>query len=158
MKDEETVLAVYRESQKATPAERWRKPAIPVAVEHDTSRASWDPIHKAWRPMVNYTYDADTIERFRTGRLCIECQEPQESPFPGDGKGNHLPFCTIDMSKDQVGRFAEEFEGEKWIGPTTSLTDEFDKLDDKGKRRIHNPQSQILVKRPSGLIIPDDAA
>ena len=158
MKDVETVLAEYREAQKATPAERWRKPVIPAAVEHDSSRVSWDPLRQAWRPMVTYVFDAETVERFRTGHVCIECHEPQSSPFPKAGEGNHLPHCDFDMSRDQGTRFAEEFEGEKWMGPTTSLDDEFERLAESGQRRRFTSGSQIMVPRASGLIVPSDAA
>lgn len=157
MKDQATVIAEYREERKETPAERWRKPAIPVAVEHDTSRSSWDPLRNAWRPMVTYTFDAETVERFRLGRLCLECHEPQESPFPSAGEGHHLPHCSFDMRREQSDRFEKEFEGEKWLGPTTSLDYEFDRLEEEGQRKRFTAGSQIMVPRESGLLVPKDA-
>jgi hypothetical protein len=37
-KSVESIVREYREEQKKDgPAERWRKPVIPVAVEHDSS-------------------------------------------------------------------------------------------------------------------------
>lgn len=140
-KSVESILREYREGQKQDgPAERWRKPVIPAAVTHDSSQVTHDG--NGWRAGYNATFDAETVERFRVGRACLRCWEPQEHAFP-DACG----LCGYAIRDLQARDFEQEFHGEKWLGPTTSLHDEFERLDEKGKKRRHNPQSSIWLPR-----------
>ncbi len=140
-KSTEDIIREYRDQQKQDgPAERWRKPVIPVAVEHDTSTATHDGTN--WRAGYNATFDDETIERFRVGRACLQCWEPQEQAFP-----DKCSLCGYPIRHQQAADFAREFHGEKWMGPTTSLNDEFERLDDEGKRKRHTPGSSIWLPR-----------
>ena len=141
----------YLKEQEATPAERWRKPLIPIAVEQDSDEVEWDG--NAWRPKVRYTYSEEGIERLRLGYCCLVCKEPQQLPFP-----DNCSLCGYAMKERQGKDFDTEYQGTKWVGPTTSLSYEFDRMIDEGQRKRHQPGSQILVQRPSGLIVPSDAS
>lgn len=138
-KSTESLLREYRESQKKDgPAERWRKPVIPLAVEDDPHSATHDG--HVLRAGFNATFDAETIERFRQGYACMRCWEPQETPFP-----ETCPLCRYPIRDRQREDFAAEFEGEKWIGPTTSLADEFERMVTEGEKRRHKPGSSIWI-------------
>jgi hypothetical protein len=141
-KSAETLLREYRAEQKRLesdgPAERWRKPVKPLAVVDDPSQATFDG--NVLRAGYNATFDADTIERFRQGYACIRCWEPQQTPFP-----EACPLCMYPIKDRQREDFAAEFEGEKWIGPTTSLSDEFERMVHEGQKKRHKPGSSIWV-------------
>lgn len=143
-KSAEDLVREYRTEQKKLqddgPAERWRRPVRPVAVEDDPSSATFDG--NVFRAGFNATFDADTIERFRQGYACMRCWEPFEEAFP-----EACPLCMYPVRDRQRVDFADEFEGEKWIGPTTSLSDEFDQMVEGGQRKRHKPGSSIWVPR-----------
>jgi len=142
MKSAEELLREYRAEQarleKEGPAERWRMPPRAITVENDPSQAVFDGnVHRSG---YNATFDENTIERFRLGYLCLRCWEPQQTPFPVA-----CSLCGYSMSELQQGDFDKEFAGTKWIGPTTSLSDEYERMIDDGKRRRHEPGSSILI-------------
>lgn len=139
VKSTETIVREYRQKQKKEgPAERWRKPVIPVAVTDDPTKATHDG--NVFRAGYNATFDADTIERFRQGYACLRCWEPQERPFP-----EVCGLCMYPIRDNQQKDFAEEFEGEKWIGPTTSLSDEYERMIEEGQKKRHQAGSSILL-------------
>ena len=140
MKSVEEIVAEYRQAQKKTPAERWRKAVKPVAVE-DSNR-SFTHDGNVLRGGVNATFDEETIERFRLGRACLKCWEPLEEAFPVA-----CPLCGYSVREFQAAHFQEEFEGEKWVGPTTSLADEHERLKLEGEERRWRPGSSILLPR-----------
>jgi hypothetical protein len=147
-KSAESLLREYRQKQAEDgPAERWRKPIRPVAVEDDPSTVTFDG--NVMRAGYRATFDQETIERFRQGYACIRCWEPQETPFP-----EACSLCGYSMQALQRQHFQEEFEGERWFGPTTSLTDEYERMLENGQRRRHQPGSSIWL--PSG--VSDSAA
>lgn len=116
-----------------------RRPAIPIDTEID-------PDHLlvrsdgTLRNAVLYHYSAEDIGRIREGYCCLKCGESQvgeracrlcsrkkgreirhQAPFP-----EHCYLCGFAMKADQAQRFGEEFAGEVWIGPATSLEDEME--------------------------------
>lgn len=141
MKSTETLIREYREEQKQEgPAERWRRPVRPVAVENDSSVATHDG--NTYRAGYQATFDAETIERFRLGRACLRCWEPLEEAFP-----KACPLCGYAVGENQGRDFEQEFEGEKWMGPTTSLSDEYERMILKGQEKRHQPGSQVILPR-----------
>lgn len=145
-KSQEDLLYEYRDAQKKDgPAERWRKPVIPIAVEDDPHTITHDG--NVLRSGYNATFDEETIERFRVGRVCMRCWEPQEEAFP-----EHCGLCKYPMGELQARDFEREFEGEKWIGPRTTLADEYERMLENGKRKRHTPGGQILTS--SGILLP----
>lgn len=127
--------------------ERWRKPLIPVAVETDPSRARYDAGLRKWVEVVNLTFRKDDVERIRLGYACLRCQEPHETPFP-----ERCFVCGYGMKANQEKDFPLEFDGEKWVGPRTSLDEELTRLEEDTKPRMwHTPGSQILLPRGVNL-------
>ncbi len=141
MKSTETLIRDYRKQQNQDgPAERWRNPVRPVAVDSDSDVATFDG--NVYRAGYNATFDAETIERFRVGRICLRCWEPLEEAFP-----EACPLCGYAVGENQAKDFVEEFEGEKWMGPTTSLSDEYERMIENGKRKRHEPGSKVVLPR-----------
>jgi hypothetical protein len=144
LKSTESLIRDYRKSQaKEGPADRWRKPVVPVAVEHDPNSATHDG--NVTRAGYHATFDADTVERFRLGRACLRCWEPLEEALP-----NMCPLCGYGVREYQRRDFEQEFEGEKFMGPTTSLSDEYERMILNGKKKRHVPGSQIILPRGVG--------
>lgn len=107
--------------------ERWRTPAKIAAVEEDPNRIYHDG--NVYRRQIDVTYDGPTLARMRMGYLCFRCMEPQERPMP-----TACVLCGYDMAEYQARDLALEFEGEKHIGPSTSLDDEVAAMREKRER------------------------
>ncbi len=123
--------------------ERWRQPFTAKNVEtHEKASATF-----AGRTYRDYDVAAEheQVQRLREGRVCINCWEPQEKPFPGPGE--HLPGCQVNIKRDQAELFARLYEGEKWVGPRLSL-EEVRALDDEAKAR------ETHTKRDSHIWVP----
>lgn len=139
---EKQVARFLEEQAKEGPADRWRKPVRPVVVEptNEEIRIDGDVVRGGF----NATFDDETIERFRTGQACLKCWEPQRSAFPVVCS---LPGCGYRIRERQTIDFQEQYEGKKWVGPSTSLSDEYERMKDDGARRRHKPGSSIIVPR-----------
>lgn len=120
--------------------ERWRKPVIPVAVESCATEYSWDG--EGYRKNVNWTLTPEDFGRVKAGYVCVNCMEPQETPYP-----EHCSLCQFPMREKQPRLVAFEYQGEKHIGPSTSLTEEMDRLEDWADRKEHQAGSSIWVPR-----------
>ena len=102
------------------------------------------------------TWPKDVIRKIQAGYQCLKCWEPQPEPFPKEC-GN--PCCRYPMRAAQAHDFELEFEGDKWIGPVTSLDDEIAKLEERSARRTHRAGSSIAVpsevnRSRGGVILP----
>jgi hypothetical protein len=127
--------------------ERWRKPAVPLEISQDVESAWWDGTR--WYGGTNATYGTEDHERFRAGRLCFGhsglCAEPFETPFP-----ETCSVCGYEVRENQARDYAIEFQGEKHIGPSTSMRQEMDRLNDWADREYHTTRSGIVVPRRAG--------
>lgn len=80
-------------SGELVPIERWRRPAkILDAVEGDALVQMGDDREMV---QVNVSVDADTLQRMFEGRICINCLEPLEEPFPEVCNGLKAPDGTV---------------------------------------------------------------
>ncbi len=141
MTDVETMVADFiAEQRENNPAERWRKPVKPVVVEPDNSEVRLDG--DVLRGGYNATFDEETIERFRVGRACLKCWEVHEEAFPAK-----CSLCGYPMKDRQTTDFQEAFGGKKWVGPSTSIPDEIERMKYEGAKRRHTPGSSILLPR-----------
>ena len=126
---------------------RWKEPAVPYAVERTSGLLK--EIGGTLRQDFYAVLSARDIERLRQGYLCLNCLEPQERPFP-----DRCPLlgCGYEMKRYQSVDFSKEFDPSgRHIGPSTTMEEELDRLDDAHERRIHLPGGQILV--PSNVAI-----
>ena len=122
--------------------ERWRRAPEILEVRDDPSRLDGDT--GTLRQGYEVALSSESIERLRTGYLCLRCLEPQSEPFPAKCGAW---WCTYAMRTEQAADFARKFKGQKIVGPSTSMEEELDRLDDTHERRIHVPGLQILIPR-----------
>lgn len=104
-------------------SERWRQPAIPVAIEPTDQIVTLGDGRTlalsapALRP--------EDIERARAGYLCLKCLEPFERAWP-----EKCNACGAPIRREQAAYLAREY-GEIQLGPSTSLSDELAALKEK---------------------------
>lgn len=120
--------------------ERWRRPVVPLAIEEDIDRVRIED----GRTYMHYEYALrpEDVERIRLGYVCanVPCFEPHETPFP-----ERCNVCGFPMRELQLIRFAREYVGDRWVGPTDSVDDELAELAETAARAKHTPGSSILV-------------
>lgn len=108
--------------------ERWRKGIQNSVVEEEGSEV-WR-IGDRYVRGVNWTLTPDDIYRLREGRLCINCMEPQETPFP-----ERCALCQYPIRDDQIRRFTVEYQGWKDVGPETTDAEEVERLTQETERK-----------------------
>ena len=99
--------------------ERWRKPAEVVGeIEPDPNKAIQLVDGRIQRePMIPFS--AETVDRLRSGWLCMKCVEPFERAWP-----IKCPVCGAPVRTEQARYFAMRYAGEIRIGPHTTLEEE----------------------------------
>lgn len=124
--------------------ERWRKPVKPVAVELDLTKVEY--VAGRWVHPLNTTITPEDFERVREGYVCLDCWEPQPVPYP-----DKCRLCGCRMSPPDYWheRIENEFEGWKHVGPSTTIEQELDRLDDYAERKFWTPGSQVYI--PPGV-------
>lgn len=143
--ESEVVQEALEQDAQDAPAERWRRPPIVAKVEHDPTQVTFDG--HALRAGVRMTLSPETMERLRQGYLClgwgdVPCLEPQETPFPEE-----CSLCSYPMKQRQVHDFAAQFKGEEWLGPRTTLEEEWEKSHEGSLRRWHRNEKSIAVPK-----------
>lgn len=124
--------------EQAIPAERWRRFTPPAAIEDSPTDVIVEDGHIS--RAADVTWPKEVIEKIRTGYQCLKCWEPQPEPFP-----MQCPVCGYRMRANQATDFEQEFHGDKWIGPTVSLEEHLEILEEKSARKTHKPGSSIIV-------------
>ena len=119
------------------------EPITAVAIETDENFTYEDEDGTVYEHP-DSTFTPDNMARFREGRACLRCWELQEIPFliaASDvirrTKEKHLPGCayTYDgIQNHQQRDFAEEFSGEKWIGPKRRLEETIAEDDERRRK------------------------
>lgn len=94
-----------------------RRPALPVAVDVDTTRVRIDTGTGERYQEVEHVYTEYDVGRIRAGYCCLNCGEAQDEPFP---KVCKIPFCAYPIRERQAQDFGEQFEGYTTIGPSKS--------------------------------------
>lgn len=85
-----------------------------------------------WMNDVKVALAPEEVERIRQGYVCIECLEPQETPFPEKCSAF---WCKYPIREKQTAEFAERYKGEVRSGASTTLREDFDRLEEESKRR-----------------------
>ena len=120
------------------------RPALPVAVDEDLSRARIDTRTGERYQELEMIYTEYDVGRIRAGYCCIECGEAQERPFPLS-----CSVCSFPMMTEQTKRFGEQFDGYTTVGPSRSLEElraEDDEAKEKARRaREGKPTSSIWL-------------
>jgi len=120
-------------------SERWRKPAVIFdAVEGDTVvlMPSGEPMVQA-----NVSVDDETIARLKQGYLCMNCLEPQETPFP-----EACSLCGYTMRANQLRDLGEKPGNldEVWVGSRIKPEDEIARMDE-----------HYEYEQRTGIVLPD---
>lgn len=149
--------------------ERWAKPYIPAAVETRSDSLWIEETADGPIPRGDYdhTMKPEDFQRFREGRLCLRCWEPQEEGFAEFEKQNHLPGCSYDIRERQLRDLELEVDGYKHIGPSKPMQDYLDQNYDVRENTPHfDPRTGrptgggFSVRRkprrtPGGIIVPE---
>jgi len=120
----------------------WRRPSVPIAVEDgefataETGRATLD--YKA-------RFSEVEIGRRREGYVCVNCWEPQETPFP-----EKCCLCGFPMQRLQRQVFDAQFQGNERARWVERIEDELEKLEDTHERNFHKTKTGIMV--PKGVL------
>lgn len=111
-------------------AERWRKPATVLEIETSRQRTqTWVGDPRGEMEDYDLTLDEESTERVRLGYLCIDCLEPQETPFP-----EACSLCGYPMRSQQAEHFARTYRGIEVVGPSVSLADEIEMAQERASR------------------------
>ena len=117
--------------------ERWRRPLAVTAVEPDPA-GTFTAGDRVYSNADVTLADEGEYQRLREGYVCANCLEPHEIPFP-----TACTLCGFPMQDEQSERLQQAFKGEKWVGPRTSNSDEFQRLDELNARAAR-----------SGIVLP----
>jgi hypothetical protein len=120
-------------------SERWSKPAtIYDAVEGDTlvQMPGGELMIQA-----EISVDEETVQRMRSGYICIMCIEPQEKPFP-----EKCVLCGYHMRDRQSHDLSTKRNSlnEVWVGSRINKEDEIARMDE-----------HYEYERRTGIVLPD---
>lgn len=120
--------------------ERWAEPPKVFAVEQRSrlvqiGRNFWEC------PFVIFETIEDA-DRVRLGYVCISCLQCHEEPWP---EFCDLDTCRFPIRAMQARVFADMWEGEIPVGPSTTLAEEWERAKDEVQRKRHDPHSSIWV-------------
>lgn len=121
-----------------------RKPVIPLAVEQDEGHVLLKRNGET-RAAYNLTLDPEDVGRMKAGYVCARCLEAQDEAFPKE-----CGVCRFPMEDHQVEFLAKAYQGNKRVGPSTSMEDELaavQELEDRQKRSQSVSAPQIIVPR-----------
>jgi len=109
-------------------SERWRQPARVLDIQQSPTQGIWLPDGRV-QGEVEITLALETIERMRTGFMCVKCFEPFEEAWP-----ERCHVCGAPIRSKQAEHFAREFGGEVHLGPNTSLEEEIAGLPERAAK------------------------
>jgi len=123
-----------------------RRPALPIAVDSDTTRIRVDSLGRR-HAEYDMTYTEYDWGRIKEGYCCFECGEAQFE--------NGLPvaflercICGYPMRERQARDCSEQFDGPTTIGPTRSIEElrvEDEEQKERARRIREKPTSRIIV-------------
>ena len=124
--------------------ERWRKPPVVLHIEDDVSGGTvhFDGDDRLMRD-VRVTVDAETVQRYREGRLCFNCiWEPFAEAFP-----EVCPVCGYEVRKLQAIEVALKYDGIEDMRATPSIDAEENRMQEENERRrsVKNKNSRIWL-------------
>lgn len=120
--------------------QRWRKPALPLAVEdqytHTTIINGREvlEVKTRWKP--------EDIERFRLGYVCMNCIEPHEQPFP-----EKCSLCNYPMRDKQPAEFERAFKGVERDPRAKRIEEGLDRVDETHERNFYVVKNGIVIPR-----------
>lgn len=128
-----------------------RRPAVPVEVDEDVNNVLVRADGEVRRNVL-LIFEAEDVERIRTGYCCIRCGESQVdhgAPFPA-----RCYLCGYAMRDRQLADFAKEFEGNVRVGPSTSIDDELAIATEAVEREDWLKDPNNVLKRKPQIWVP----
>lgn len=118
-----------------------RRPALPIAVDQDTTRIRIDTRTGERLEELEAVYTEYDLGRIRAGYCCIECGEPHEQAFPV------RCVCGFPMRDLQARVFGEQFGGYTTIGGRSleELRADDELMKAKARYKQEKPTSSIWV-------------
>jgi hypothetical protein len=86
----------------------------------------------------------EQVGRIRAGYTCIKCLEDYTSPYPDE-----CTVCHFPMRDKQQEEFAKDFRGDIPFGPTTTLDEEREIMNEMREREQHDRLRRLGLKLPS---------
>jgi DNA-directed RNA polymerase subunit RPC12/RpoP len=109
--------------------ERWRRPVVPLGVEHQPTQVIYLPDGRRLGDVV-FVLSEEDRERLRLGYVCIKCFEPFEHAWP-----ERCPVCGAPIRTKQAEFFAQEAVSKPvHLGPSTTLADERAGLEERRRK------------------------
>lgn len=124
------------------------EPVRVAAVEVDDEVEIYDERTGQIEPHYDLTFDKESWERIREGRVCAICLEPQAEAYPRNEA--HLPGCGFEpngIKERQQDYLAATFKGEKWIGPRTSIAEELEIAQEMRETEKRAARAGIVIPR-----------
>lgn len=92
----------------------------------------------------------EQVGRIRAGYTCIKCYEDYIDAFP-----DQCSVCKFPMREKQTEEFAKDFRGDIAFGPSTSLDEEREIMNEMREREAHERAIALGIKiaKPS-IIVP----
>jgi hypothetical protein len=121
----------------------------PLDVRESKEEVFWDGQRYAAR--IDWHLLPEDIEMIREGRKCVNCMEVFKT---GDGLSvawpTVCPVCNFPVAQRQAEVLNQEYMGEVRVGPTSSDTDEIDRMEYERASGLWTPGSSIAVPRGPG--------
>ena len=121
-----------------------RKPVIPISVDQDEKHVLLLRNGET-RAAFNVTFDPHDVGRIRAGYVCARCYEAQDKAFP-----KACWVCGFPMADRQAEFVAKAYQGERHVGPSTTIADELaaiEELEQRQKRAQSISHPQIIIPR-----------
>lgn len=117
-------------------------PGMPVAIDTDNPDLV---VNDDGTTEVSYdvTFREPEIVKFRQGYKCLKCWEEYANAWP-----DKCRVCGYAIKQHQAADFAKHYGGEKWLGPSTSMSEEIDRLDWEHEKNLWEKHGG------TGIIVP----
>lgn len=105
------------------------RPVIARAVDNDEQHVIIRPDGQEVAAAL-MAFEEHDMGRMRAGYICVNCYEDLDTAFP-----DHCPVCRFPMAARQAERLAKEFVGTTRVGPSTTLDEEREIMNEMRARR-----------------------
>lgn len=139
-------MARRRRENVATPSGR---AVVPQGSDIDPNSVTIMPDGRVFQRTVHGLTE-EQIGRMRAGFTCVKCYEDHTSAFP-----DHCAVCRFPMREKQTEEFAKDFRGGIAFGPSTSLDEEREIMNEMREREAHERRIALglTIPKPS-IIVP----
>ncbi len=126
------------------------RPVIPVAVDESTDELVFFEDGRPPRSPVRVTLTEFDMGRLRAGYICLQCKEDLDNAFPDE-----CPVCHYKMATRQAEDFATQFKGTIHVGPSTTLEDEREIMQEMRRREARERELHfgLDIVKPQ-IIVP----